>query len=215
MNTRTLIQRYDAAAPFWTEKMTALGYAAAYTSFARAALERVPVPARLCDVGCGSGSFAQAVVRAIGPAPWVTLVDPSPQMLRLAAARIGPIAAGLDQWPVPLHLMQGQFDMVLAAHVIEHCPDPAAALADLARLLRPGGALLLVASRPHWCQWLIWLLWRHRWFGAAQIVGWATQAGFDHLLTYPFAAGPPRRTSLGHVFLRSPDIKDPSCLSLS
>jgi len=39
----------------------------------------------------------------------------------------------------------GSFDAVLCTEVVEHVPDPVAALAELARLLRPGGVMLLTA----------------------------------------------------------------------
>ena len=88
--------------------------------------------------------------------------------------------------------------MILAAHVIEHLADPAAGLARLAGWLAPGGSLLLVASRPHWCQWPIWLRWRHRWFAPDAVAAMADAAGLRLAALHRFPAGPASRTSLGY-----------------
>jgi 2-polyprenyl-3-methyl-5-hydroxy-6-metoxy-1,4-benzoquinol methylase len=89
---------------------------------------------------------------------------------------------------------------VLAAHVIEHCDDPEAAFRRFAGWLEPGGRLYLIASKPHWCNWLIWLRFRHRWFSESQVRQAAAAAGICHDLTHVFDAGPPSRTSLGYIF---------------
>lgn len=57
-----------------------------------------------------------------------------------------------------------RFPAVLAAHVVEHFTDPAEALRLLSACLSPAGRLYLVDLRPHWCNWLIWIRFRHRWF---------------------------------------------------
>jgi hypothetical protein len=100
--------------------------------------------------------------------------------------------------------------LVLGAHVIEHCADPTQALAKMYDLLAPGATLLLVISRPHWCQWFIWLLWRHRWYSEIRVRQMAKAAGLPCPICHRFTAGPPQRTSFGYSFSR-PKPKDLTC----
>lgn len=150
-------------------------------------MARIERPRRICDVGCGSGSFAIAVAQVYGGTiACLTLIDPSPRMLTAATNALGPQCGDLMWQKTDLAGAARQLDMVLAA------------------LVQPRGHLLLIASQPHWCQWLIWPLWRHRWFTPDQVIGAATRAGLTHHLTHHFAKGPPSRTSLGHLFTPSP-----------
>jgi ubiquinone/menaquinone biosynthesis C-methylase UbiE len=93
-------------------------------------------------------------------------------------------------------------DALLAAHLIEHFADPAAALAEMATLLRPGGRLWLVVSKPHWCNAIIWLQWRHRTYGPERVAALLDGAGFVVVEEYAFPSGPPSRTSRGYVATR-------------
>lgn len=189
---------YERAAPTWGARLGRLGYARAYG--AMLAGRCIPSGAVL-DVGTGDGLFAEAWVAAGGSAD-LTLLDPSPAMLRAAAARLG--ASG-----IAARRMQGRledlapppvFAVILAAHVVEHCADMPQAFRALSALLAPGGRVFLVISRPHWCNWLIWLRFRHRWLTENAVRSLGQQAELIHLSTHRFTAGPPSRTSLGYVF---------------
>ena len=94
------------------------------------------------------------------------------------------------------------YESLLVAHVLEHLDDPADGLARLSRLMEPGGRLLLILSKPHWCQWVIWLRWRHRWFGAEAVQGWARSAGLPSPRLFQPRLGPPSRTSLAYLFTK-------------
>lgn len=195
--------RYDTAAPKWRDKMRILGYYDAYLGFlsaGRCAPERHD---QVVDIGAGTASFAEAWVAIHGQPGQLTLLDPSPAMLAhgqnaLRGRGVEPrIVQGLLG---AVHLEPA--DVALAAHVIEHCPDPLLALEQIHGLLRPGGRLYLVVSKPHWCNAIIWLQWRHRTFGRAEILALLDQAGFDCVSEYSFPAGPPSRTSRGIVVRR-------------
>ncbi|WP_063857146.1 MULTISPECIES: class I SAM-dependent methyltransferase [unclassified Kitasatospora] len=90
---------------------------------------------RLLDVGTGTGSVAAAAL-ALGAT--VTAVDGEPQMVKVAAER-------LPEVPVSHALLPGlpfadrEFDAVTANFVVNHVADPVAALAELRRVVRPGG----------------------------------------------------------------------------
>lgn len=197
--------RYDDAAPRWGDKMRALGYYDAYLGFLTAQEEPYGAGAHVVDIGAGTGAFAEAWVASRGRPGSLTLLDPSRKMLERAMVAL----RGRAVEPRPLHGLLGERDLdpadvVLAAHVIEHCPDPLAALRAMRRAARPGGKLYLVVSKPHWCNAIIWLQWRHRTFRRDEILALVAEAGFRVDRTYAFPAGPPSRTSQGLVATRLP-----------
>ncbi|MEM1351558.1 MAG: class I SAM-dependent methyltransferase [Pseudomonadota bacterium] len=196
-------EKYDLAAPAWGDKMRALGYFDGYMGFLGTQAPLAQGDLSVTDVGAGSGSFAEAWVVIHGAPGAMTLLDPSQGMLHRAQAALH--ARGVAPRLVR-SLLGAQshepVDVLLAAHVIEHCPDPAAALAQMHAMLRPGGRLFLVVSKPHWCNAIIWLQWRQRTFGKAEITKLVSAAGFGIEQHYAFPTGPPSRTSRGIIARR-------------
>jgi len=94
---------------------------------------------RLLDVGCAGGELA-ALLAAQGFA--VSGVDAESTLVDAARAR-GIDARALDAERAPLPWTDGTFDAVVAAEVIEHVVDTDHLLGEIARVLRPGGALVL------------------------------------------------------------------------
>lgn len=196
---RTLTQKYDSAAPKWRDKMRALGYYDGYLGFLSAPGLRPTRDAHVLDVGCGTGAMAEAWVAVNGAPERMTLLDPSEVMVRQAGQT-------LAQRQVTAQLRIGMLgdalpkaDEVLAAHVIEHCRDPAEALTSLKALLKPRGVLRLVVSKPHWCNAIIWLQWQHQTFTRPQMDALFEDTGLKLLSDYRFPSGPPSRTSHGYV----------------
>jgi ubiquinone/menaquinone biosynthesis C-methylase UbiE len=105
---------------------------------------------RLVDLGTGTGRmielFGAAAESAIG-------IDRSPEMLRLARAKLA--AAGLDQADLrqsdiyALPLASESADVVILHQVLHYAQQPAAAIAEAARLLAASGRLLVVDFGPH------------------------------------------------------------------
>ena len=198
MSDATLNQRYDAASSRWGDKMRTLGYYDGYLGFLSAHGHRGSPEAEVIDMGCGTASFAEAWVAVNGPPRALTLVDPSSAMLARGKAALA--VRGVEARTVESLLGRTTnlaADDVLAAHVIEHCPDPVQAVRDLAALVRPGGRLRLVVSKPHWCNAIIWLQWRHRTFSEDEVRCLVEEAGLDIEASYAFPSGPPSRTSRG------------------
>lgn len=192
--------RYDAVAPRWRDKMRTLGYYDGYLGFLSEQRRDVSCETRVIDVGAGTASFAEAWVAIYGPPRQMILLEPSQAMLERGGIALS--RRGVEPRLVKSSLGEtalGPLDEVLAAHVIEHCPDPRLALRQLRDLLRPGGRMHLVVSKPHWCNAIIWLQWRHRTFEESEIVGLIREAGFDIERVYSFPSGPPSRTSRGIV----------------
>lgn len=99
---------------------------------------------RVLDVACGTGIVARTVAD-LGAE--VTGADLNEQMLaiaRAAAPEIRWIAADA----VDLPLDDGSFDVVLCQQGMQFMPDPAAALAEMRRVLAPGGRLTVSVWRP-------------------------------------------------------------------
>jgi SAM-dependent methyltransferase len=95
------------------------------------------------DVGTGTGLTAGLASEAVGSHGAVIGVDPSTAMLNLARARrrIITVAAMTPGLPFP----DASFDVVVANLVISHLPDLDQGLADMVRVLRPGGRLGVTA----------------------------------------------------------------------
>ena len=105
---------------------------------------------RLVDIGTGTGRmielFATRADRATG-------IDRSPEMLRLARVKLAEAGLGaveLRQGDMyALALPSGSADTVIIHQVLHYAQNPAAAVAEAARLLGPGGRLLIVDFAPH------------------------------------------------------------------
>ena len=140
--------------------------------------------ADVLDVGCGTGTTlaaitaTQAGVRAHG-------IDLSPNMVTIARERLGDAAdvQVADAEHVPL--ADGSVDLVTCVDSLHHYPDPGAALAEMHRVTRRGGALVLGewrAAAP-FRQLLNWLLPRMpegdvRIYTAAELTRLAEAAGY-------------------------------------
>jgi ubiquinone/menaquinone biosynthesis C-methylase UbiE len=101
---------------------------------------------RILDAGCGSGPLS-AALSAKGAI--VTGVDSSPAMLELARQRLG-AAADLHVADLngPLPFADGSFDDVVASLVLHYLEDWSAPLAELRRVLKPGGRLIVSVNHP-------------------------------------------------------------------
>jgi ubiquinone/menaquinone biosynthesis C-methylase UbiE len=196
-------QHYDAVAATWGRRVVRLGYRAAYEGVMTKAV-RGQSPRSVADIGTGTGELARAFCTRVGRPERLVLVDASALMLAKAKANLSGLAGGVsahcarleDLGPIP------PVELVLAGHVIEQTRDPVATLSLLSELVEPGGHLLAIISRPHWCQWPIWFLWRHKWFSSSKIAGMARSASLCPPLIFPLGPGPPGRTSLAYLFLK-------------
>lgn len=102
-------------------------------------------PRRLLEVGCGWGELAEWLARESGAE--VVAIDLSEHMVALARERGIDARRGDVQ---ELAFPDGEFDCAVAAWMLYHVPDLDGAIAELARVLRPGGRLVAVTnSRYH------------------------------------------------------------------
>ena len=123
--------------------------ASAYTGAGTAVDARTPLvaavvdgrPQRVLEVGCGWGELAERLEHETGAE--VVAVDLSPRMVELARGR-GVDASVGDVQDLPFD--DESFDAVVAAWMLYHVADLDRGLAELARVLRPGGRLVAVTN---------------------------------------------------------------------
>jgi SAM-dependent methyltransferase len=98
-------------------------------------------PTRVLEVGGGPGELAVRIADELGSE--TIMIDISPRMVELARARA--VDARVDDIQ-SLPFDSESFDCVVAAWVLFHLPDLDAGVAELARVLRPGGRLVAVTN---------------------------------------------------------------------
>jgi ubiquinone/menaquinone biosynthesis C-methylase UbiE len=101
---------------------------------------------RIVDVGSGPGYLLASIADAVGPTGAVHGVDPSAAMNALAAARTAdrPWVRLHEGHALALPLADAALDAAVCTQVYEYVPDVPAALAELRRVLRPGGRALVL-----------------------------------------------------------------------
>ncbi|MEU3766387.1 class I SAM-dependent methyltransferase [Amycolatopsis keratiniphila] len=101
---------------------------------------------RILDAGCGAGPLFEAL-RDRGAI--VTGFDSSAKMLELARKRLGDDAElRIADISKPLPFPDGAFDDVIAALVLHYLEDWTAPLAEIRRVLKPGGRLIMAVNHP-------------------------------------------------------------------
>lgn len=117
---------------------------------------RLPRSGKALEVGCGS---ARLLCRMGREAPLeLFAVDNAPSALELAKAtarvfgvEVAPVTG--DAFSLPFDA--GTFDLVLSGGLLEHFPDPQPVLAEMVRVLKPGGVFYadVVPRRVSWFRW--------------------------------------------------------------
>ncbi|MDI6028393.1 class I SAM-dependent methyltransferase [Corticibacterium sp. UT-5YL-CI-8] len=102
------------------------------------------------DVGCGPGWFWAAAANDLPQNLHLTLSDLSPGMVQEAVERCLPLpfvsVTGQQADAAGLPFEDGTFDAVIAMHMLYHLPDPSKAVAEMYRVLKPGGFLAITTN---------------------------------------------------------------------
>jgi ubiquinone/menaquinone biosynthesis C-methylase UbiE len=96
---------------------------------------------RALDVGCGAGAFALALAPFVGE---MVGVDRVPELLELARERAPANASFVEGDATALPFEEAAFDLVGTLRTLHHIPRPELVLAELARVTRPGGRVLVI-----------------------------------------------------------------------
>ena len=140
------------------------------------------------DLGSGTGQIAETVAPFVAR---VIAVESSRAMLAAARRRLGGVPnielrhGDLEALPIDEHVL----DAAVISLVLHHVAEPAAVLREAARVLKPGGRLLVIDMRQHehveYRQQM-----GHVWLGfeRAQMLGWLTDAGFESARLQPLPA---------------------------
>lgn len=146
-------ENFDAhAGPDTNERQLVPGRS--WAAWSRALGQLLP-PLRVADIGCGEGYLT---VEASRWASRVIAVDRSPVVLKRARAlatrrRVRNVIwkrGELDKLP----LRDATVDVALLSQALHHAPDPATALAEAARIVVPGGRVLVLDLREHREEWV-------------------------------------------------------------
>ena len=142
------------------------------------------------DLGCGTGQTTAALAPFVGK---VIAVDESSAMLGAARKRLDARdnvelrSGSLEDLPID----DASLDAAVLSLVLHFVVDPARVIAEAARVLRPGGRLLLVDMLPHEREDYRATM-GHLWLGFSeqQLTGWLEDAGFEQARIVPLSPDP-------------------------
>jgi len=143
-----IVRRFYEHAPFpgypKNDSLSSLRARAERNKFARLLDQAIPGDARILEIGCGTGQMSLYLARADRLVVGADLTRTSLELAVAAADRFK-----LDRVlfvETDLHrpgLRPGSFDVVYSSGVLHHTPNPRAAFAGIAQLVRPGGMIVL------------------------------------------------------------------------
>lgn len=169
-----------------------------------AAFVGVGEPLDVVEVGCGTGHWLSLLA---GRGHSVLGVDRSGGMLARAREKVAPgrlILASADALP----LRAGLFDRLLIVNALHHFVEPARALREARRVLKPGGKILIVGLQPRvpTTDWYVYTYFANtkqrdleRYSAQEQLDAWLEQAGFGepvHSIAQRFEQQTEARTAL-------------------
>lgn len=186
---RELSNRYDGLAARWDNTLDKFDTADAYRIILSRALpsqyilgsETIP---RVLDCGTGTGAFLSAYADATGNQSELHGIDISSAMLEKAEEVLtqqGQTAEFRQGEVTDLPYPDAHFDVVLAAHVVEHTTYPHDTLAEMYRVLKPDGYLIVCVTRESAFGRAIQFKWRTHVVDETRATDWLKKAGFKSI----------------------------------
>ena len=164
-----------------------------------------PPGGRWLDVGCGTGALAETVLSLAAPSE-VVGIDPSPAYVAFARGRVADPRARFEVGDArALQEAPASFDAVVSGLVLNFVPEPEKAVAEMARVARPGG----VVAAYVWDYAEGMQMMRHFWDAAGELDPGAQE--LDEGRRFPLCNPGPladlfRTDGLGEVEVRSIDV---------
>ena len=146
MAETTVRQQYDQMAGFYDRRWQS--YLTATLTFLKR-WANVPPTATVLDIACGTGMFEHLIL-ADAPYQSIVGIDLSPQMLAIARRRCQayPHVCFQQASALALPFADGQFDAIVSASAFHYFDDPSAALAEMKRVIKPTGRIIVL----DWCK---------------------------------------------------------------
>ena len=180
LDASALTARYEAAAAGWDAVLRRSAMPRAYAALLGDAFTGWEGPISALDCGIGTGALSVALADAAPGLVGIEGIDICDAMLRRSEEALGrrgvPVRtrrADLRSLPFPA----SNFDITMAAHVIEHLPHPRGALTEMIRVTRAGGRVVICATRSSACGALIQLSWRTHRIAPGLLARWMREAG--------------------------------------
>lgn len=136
------VARFNAWAPSYDTDRVQRIFRPLHRSTLEWATSLVTRPRALLDVGCGTGALLLAAAGTL-PATRLVGADPAEQMVRIAHRRLPADAVAVCAGADGLPFADGTFDLVVCTMSFNFWPRPEAALREVARVLSPGGVLVI------------------------------------------------------------------------
>lgn len=135
---------------------------------------------RILDAGCGDGRYTRHILKRADADAVIAAFDLSSRMLvrarrRLKTARVRHASADLTHLPYA----DGCFDAVVCGWVLEHLPEPLPGLRELARVLQPGGKMLLMTTEDTLTGSMCSSLWHCRTYNRAELTRACAECGLE------------------------------------
>jgi ubiquinone/menaquinone biosynthesis C-methylase UbiE len=132
----------------------------------------------ILDIGSGAGQLAGHALKYADPHATLTCTDLSRQMLRRARNRLKSdrprfVTADLSQLP----FADGSFDCITCGYVLEHLPTAEPGLAEMSRVLEPGGRIFLLTTEDSFSGAWTSRLWCCRTYNRAELMRLCEQLG--------------------------------------
>lgn len=149
-----IVHEHEFDAPRRYDVVSAVSFLGLHRQvFRRLARLAAPEPGcTVLDVGCGTGALTWPVAELVGRGGHVVGIDPAAAMLDHARSAN---RRGRGAWPdfregraEALDLPDGSVDLVVSSLAFHHLPDQASAAAEIARVLRPGGRVMIAEFAP-------------------------------------------------------------------
>lgn len=138
-----VVEEYSAAAKTYDEKWSFYVDATTRQTLSRL---RMRGDERVLDVGCGTGELL-ARLAAKYPAAILAGLDPVPEMLAMASAKLSEHVDLRIGWANRLPWEDGSFDLVVSCNMFHYITHPVAAVREMERVLRPEGRIVIT----DWC----------------------------------------------------------------